>query len=115
MKTAEGQGKGRGKVGKGRGKVGKSRRKGAERQEKNREKAGKKAGGWQEGEKRGKGGKRQGKAGERQGEGRHTHKELSGLEPSSAQCQHWSRERHRSPADPCRVLLSRAQIPAHTR
>lgn len=115
MKTAEGQGKGRGKVGKGRGEAGERWEKAGERERKGRKKTEKKAGGWQEGEKQGKGGKRQGKAGERQGEGRHIHKELSGLEPSSAQCQHWSRERHRSPADPCRVLLSRAQIPAHTR
>lgn len=59
-------------------------------------------------------GKGREQAGERQGEGRDTHKELCGLEPSSAQCQYWYRERHHSPTDPCRVLLSRAQIPPHT-
>lgn len=103
MKTAERQGKGRGKVGKSREKVGKSRRKGGERQ-----------GGKRQGKVRGKAGERWEKAGERQGEGRDTHKELCGLEPSSAQCQHWYREKHHSPTDPCRVLLSRAQIPPHT-
>lgn len=59
MKTAERQGKGRGKVGKSREKVGKSRRKGGERQ-----------GGKRQGKVRGKAGERWEKAGKKQGRGR---------------------------------------------
>lgn len=100
MKTAERQGKGRGKVGKSREKVGKSRRKGGERQ-----------GGKRQGKLRGKAGERWEKAGKKQGRGRgkagtHTRTVWSGTQfsPVPALVQGEASQPHRSVqgfAQPC--------------